>query len=366
VEQLRRADEVWLQERDWVRRQLERLAESQAETTEASESLGPALEELRARLDVLDAERSPVAERIDELAAASTRSQETLEEVRARLDELAAAVAEAGSRDWLSGQEASGLATRIEDAERRGTIVASELAQSTALWASELAALGERLDRVDAGAREETAARLDLTDRLVGGLSARLEALERDRSPTTLDDDVPLRVEELAARLSRVESAAQSAAAAAAVAAAASPDEELEEIRALLDGVLTRVAATEQSVTSVSSDATSLKPVLEALAKRIEVAERTAMQVPAGASDGADQGDGRFRLELRAFGLRMEHAEAAARENREAVLTQLERLASRVEWRLQRLEEAAQAASFAEPEEAGAQVVPIRGGADTS
>jgi hypothetical protein len=62
----------------------------------------------------------------------------------------------------------------------------------------------------------------------------------------------------------------------------------------------------------------------------------------------------------------MEHAEAAARENREAVLTQLERLASRVEWRLQRLEEAAQAGSYSEPEETGAQVVPIRGGADTS
>jgi hypothetical protein len=60
----------------------------------------------------------------------------------------------------------------------------------------------------------------------------------------------------------------------------------------------------------------------------------------------------------------MEHAEAAARENREAVLTQLERLASRVEWRLQRLEEAAQAESYVEPEETGAQIVPIRGGAD--
>ncbi len=49
-------------------------------------------------------------------------------------------------------------------------------------------------------------------------------------------------------------------------------------------------------------------------------------------------GEGRFRVELRALELRLEQAEEAARESREAVLTQLERLASRVEWRLQRLE----------------------------
>ena len=61
--------------------------------------------------------------------------------------------------------------------------------------------------------------------------------------------------------------------------------------------------------------------------------------------------------------LRMEHAEAAARENREAVLMQLERLASRIEWRLQRLEAPPAGAPF-QPQPAEAplgQVVPIRG-----
>jgi hypothetical protein len=76
---------------------------------------------------------------------------------------------------------------------------------------------------------------------------------------------------------------------------------------------------------------------------------------------------GRFRLEIRALELRLEHAEAAARENREAVLLQLERLASRIEWRLHRLEtvETVDTAGppYSEPQAAtaGAQVVHIRG-----
>ena len=79
-------------------------------------------------------------------------------------------------------------------------------------------------------------------------------------------------------------------------------------------------------------------------------------------SDVPLAGDGRLRLELRALELRMEHAEAAARENREAVLTQLERLASRVELRLQRLENTHD--GYTEHVETKAQIVPIRGGAD--
>jgi chromosome segregation ATPase len=165
-----------------------------------------------------------------------------------------------------------------------------------------------------------------------------------------------------------VESAAQSAAAAAAVAAAASPEEELDEIRKLVDGVVARVATTEQTIASIAPDTDDVRPALDELRRRVESAERAAAQAAVTVTptpDGVDQGDGRFRLELRSIELRMEHAEAAARENREAVLTQLERLASRVEWRLQRLEEAAQAGSYGEPETSGAAVVPIRGGADT-
>ena len=59
----------------------------------------------------------------------------------------------------------------------------------------------------------------------------------------------------------------------------------------------------------------------------------------------------------------MEHAEAAARENRDAVLVQLERLASRIEWRLQRLETGKDEGPLPEAADGPlAQVVSIHGG----
>jgi chromosome segregation ATPase len=333
---VRQTDEAWLQERDWVRRQLERLAEAHEEASSATATLGPALGDLRARLDALEAERPTITE------------------------------------------QNVALITRLE-----------ELAQDTA------------------SGRATSDQRHEATAKLVGDLTARVEALRPDGAPAE-------RVAELAARLARVESAAQSAAAAAAVAAAASPEEELAEIRTILDGALARMTAIESSadndqglaevrglveglgarlsavehgvedsddglaevralvdetVARVASNeqaaagASAWKQQLDALAKRFEAAERVHAQPGAPAVDGVE-GDGRFRLELRALELRMQHAESAARENREAVLTQLERLATRIEWRLQRLEEAAQTES--EAEEVGAQILPIRGGSDAS
>ena len=231
---------------------------------------------------------------------------------------------------------------------------------------------------MDTGTRQETATRHDATDRRVGALAARLDALARALPAETPEvaaaaeswaaerAAISERMEELSSKLARVESAAQSAAAAAAVAASTSPDDGIAEIRALVDGVLTRMASAEKSVAAMASSAKDLEPSIEELGRRLESVERANMPLALPESDGTAAGDGRFRLELRSLELRMEHAEAAARENREAVLTQLERLASRVEWRLQTLE-AAQEDDFPEPEpeDTGARVVPIRGGADS-
>ena len=57
----------------------------------------------------------------------------------------------------------------------------------------------------------------------------------------------------------------------------------------------------------------------------------------------------------------MEHTEAAARESREAVLAQLERLASRMESRLRRLESDPQPTTYPQAVPDG-QVIPIRTG----
>jgi hypothetical protein len=57
--------------------------------------------------------------------------------------------------------------------------------------------------------------------------------------------------------------------------------------------------------------------------------------------------------------VRVEHSEVAARESRDAVLTELERLATRIEWRLQQLETAV--ASNPGGDAGLGQLVPIRG-----
>ncbi len=350
ADERRQADESWLQERDWVRRQLERLAQAHEEASRAAHDAGPRLEELRARLDELEAERGSVGMRLDALAAAVTE------------------IVSAGGT--VPAEELAEVASRLEELESRSSAVATELARATAAWTSELSSLGERVDAVDVSSDTEATARIELTERLMGGLAARLEAIEQTPAPA-LDETLAARVDELAGKLARMESAVQSAAAAAAVAAARGPDEDVSDVRAAVVDLGDRVTAATEELASLA-DAPAVAARVDELVERLESLERASAEALPELPeldvevDGPGAGEGRFRLELRALELRMEHAESAARENREAVLTQLERLASRVEWRLQRLEEAAQAEADGEPDETGAEIVPIRGGADTT
>jgi chromosome segregation ATPase len=367
--QLRRADEVWLEERDWVRRQLERLAAAHAEASDATGSLGPELVELRTRVGEVEAARDAAASEIVRMSHGLDSERSA---VRAELDGLAAKVADAiatGGEDPT--ERIAELSTRLADVERREAAVASELARATAASTTELEALGRRLDGMDAASGQDL--RHHETASLVDALAARLDASERERAAAASElagaaetwaaerMSLSERIEDVSAKLARVESAARSTAAAAAVAAAGTPDDSVAELRAYVDGLRLKVASSEKQLAALASvrDAGAR---LDELAHRLEAVERAGPITIVADSDAPLAGDGRFRLELRALELRMEHAEAAARENREAVLTQLERLASRVEWRLQRLESAQE--GYTEPVETGAQIVPIRGGAD--
>jgi hypothetical protein len=60
-----------------------------------------------------------------------------------------------------------------------------------------------------------------------------------------------------------------------------------------------------------------------------------------------------LRVELQALELRVDHAEAAARESRDAVLAHLERLASHIESRLRQLEPEREPEPRREPEPVG-------------
>jgi chromosome segregation ATPase len=358
--QLRRADEVWLEERDWVRRQLERLATAHAEATEASGTLGPELGELRTRLDEVESARDAAASEIVRVSHALD-SERTA--VQAQLDGLATRVADAVATGGDDPTERiADLSSRLEGLERREAAVASELARATVVWTAELESLGRRLDGIDAAGQDS---RRHETESLVDTLAARLDASERERAAAASEiagaaetwaaerASLSERIEDVSAKLARVESAALSAA------AAGTPDDSVAELRAYVDGMRLKIASGERELAGVRDAGARL----DELARRLEAVELAGPITIVSDSEAPLAGDGRFRLELRAVELRMEHAEAAARENREAVLTQLERLASRVEWRLQRLETAQE--GYTEPVETpaenGAQIVPIRG-----
>jgi chromosome segregation ATPase len=357
--ELRRADKVLLEERDWVRRQLERLTDAQAEATEAAGGVQPELGELRTRLDEVEAARDAAASEIVRISHALDSERGT---VQAQLGALAAQVADAVAK----GGDDSEVSGRLAELERREAAAASHLARATAAWTSKLEVLGARVDGMDAARDPET-------ESLVHALAARLDASEREcaaaaselasAAETWAAERASLceRIQDVSAKLARVESAAQGAAAAAAVAAAGTPDDGVAELRACIDGLRMKVASSEKDLATLAG-AGDAGVRLDELARRLEAVERAGAITILPDSDLPLAGDGRLRLELRSVELRMEHAEAAARENREAVLTQLERLASRVEWRLQRLENAQE--GYIEPVETGAQIVPIRGGAD--
>jgi chromosome segregation ATPase len=319
-------------EREALRAELDALAASLADAEAPSagvEGAQRALGELGMRLQIVE-ERGALS--ASEIARVSASLEAERASLRAQVDALAAAVAQAdGSRqgDEDSAQMLSDLAARLRAVEERSATAVAVSNPDAERLAGELS---ERLDEME---RDRQAMVAEL---------ARLHASEAARA--TLD----ARVGELAAQLARVELGAPAAAPAAA-------GDEVVQLRVAVEGLRMRLASNEQELATVvgTRDAAAR---LDEVTRRLEALERAPVALAGAADGGPAAGDGRFRLELRALELRMEHAEAAARENREAVLVQLERLAARIEWRFQRLEAEYEAG---QPEAiGGGQVVPIR------
>jgi hypothetical protein len=127
-----------------------------------------------------------------------------------------------------------------------------------------------------------------------------------------------------------------------------------------MNGLRMRLTSSEKEIAALSSPG-DIVTRLDDISLRLASLERSSSAF--APAPGPVPGDGRFRVELRGLELKMEQLESAARENRDAVLMQFERLASRLQWRLQQLElESADAgySTKATPETLG-QVVPLRG-----
>jgi chromosome segregation ATPase len=316
---------AFAEERTWVRDQLDLLAGA-VEQVRPDGTVEPRLQDLASRIEAMEHGQSIVGTEVARIAAAWDAERDAL---RRDLESVAAAVqsetASVAGLDERSQQLIEQLAARLGDMERDGTAVAAEVSRVESRWSAELGSLASRLEEIAVAA----------------------SAPASDPQPDERVDEVLQRVEALEHVVARPSTGAPG-----------DPDE-LRDIRVLINGLRMRLASSEKELAALSGSGDVVSR-LDDMSLRLGLLERTAAAAPVAEPT---PGDGRFRVELRGIEQRMQSIESAAQESRDAVLTQFERLASRLQWRLQQLElESADAEhSTKAPPPALGQVVPIRG-----
>ncbi len=418
---LDQASATWAEERVWVRGQLEQLAVA-VDDARADGTLEPRLQELAARVEAMEAGHESVTAEVARAAAAWDAERD---ELRIELEALAGEVnavpgksesahaAIVGLVDELTQRldsleqekaavateigRAQELAARVEAMEAGHESVTAEVARAAAAWDAErdelrieLEALAREVSALPAPAptrsESEDAAIVGLLDQLtqrldsleqekaavateigkaqelwaseIGALEARLnDVAAASPSPgiaSTPSAESVEQMRELARRLEAVENERETTPDTAAVA------DELQDLRVLINGLRMRVTSSEKELATLSSQE-DIVSRFDDISLRLASLERASIAYAAAPARPVP-GDGRFRVEMRGLDQRMEQLEAAARENRDAVLAQFERLASRLQWRLQQLELESTDAGYstkAAPTSRG-RVVPIR------
>lgn len=312
--------------------------------------------------------------RLDSLVAKLHQGMATLTSQVASLEHTARAAETEEQRAWTRDQIGT-LAQRLDaidalEHEREATAYELATLSSTIdVLVGRVDELGSQVEATSSDYGRKQAEVVALTRRfqeassrvdvLVGDLRKALEMMPRkgvDADVETRLDDLTQFVESFASRLTRVEADSAMPTDASATAS------ELASLRARLDEAVSGMASSEHELAAMAGSR-DLAARLDELTARLDALEQADLAFAPAEPSLPLLGEGRFRLELRALELRIEHAEAASRENREAVLMQLERLASRIEWRFQELEAAGGAPVL---RQAGGtrpigQVVPIRG-----
>ncbi len=350
-----------------------RLGAIESLPAQLEHALATQADNLDSRLETLFEASHATDARVSDLAATLSEQATTTTAAQAqRFDRLRAETGAANELD--SGRaalqaELRELTTTVARIERSSASedTPSGLSSRIALLTGEVAAATERLAShekdgdferrltVLAGASAE---RIEIFD----DLTMRLAAVEQRRNAPA--DEIDRILDTWASDRSSLETRLDQLAAALAGTGprgdiAESPQDEVIRMRVLVEELQMRISANEHQVTTLRS-ASPLPSRLDEIVDRLEAVERTTQGVFAPSS-GPVTGDGRFRLELRSLELRLEQAAASAQEEREVLLAQLERMASRLEWRLKRLEAKGAELAHDEPTLTGARVVPFRG-----
>lgn len=236
----------------------------------------------------------------------------TVDALAARLEELSTTVgnlADAGTSEpghrSLDEDLRRTLEALIADVARRADGVAQETTSAIQAWADHHAALESRLEAMAVDLAE---ARLQASGAAVPVLSP-VEPKPRGKGKAAAADD------------------------------GTGVESELERLRMAVERINLHLGERERAISDLMRSRTQEVKV-EELAKRLAELENGSVPGTAAgqASSPVPAADGDVHRDLRGLAQRVEEAEKAAKTDREKVLTQLERLASSIDWRFRRLE----------------------------
>jgi chromosome segregation ATPase len=258
-----------------------------------------ALAEVRARLDELAADPATDAEterRLDHLVS-------RLDALHARIEEIATTPAPEPDTALTDALRAE-LEGRIAGVEGRADSVAHEAAGAIDAWTAERTALESRIDDLSA-----QLVRLELQSAQAVAPAPAAGAPKKGK--TAAREDVPP--------------------------APQGVETELEKLRMAIERINLHLGERERAISQLMRSKADVK--VDELAVRITELERNGTSVSKPSRDSKQpSGSGELGKELRILAERVEEAEKAAKTDREKVLTQLERMASSIDWRFRRLE----------------------------
>jgi hypothetical protein len=145
--------------------------------------------------------------------------------------------------------------------------------------------------------------------------------------------DLAGRLEELSSRLDVLAVGAQTAVASPASDQAEAPGGEIDKIRVSVESLWMRMTEFQKAVSALL-DPRGLPGKIGVLEARLEALEVGGARSAAAAVAAGGEAAG----DLREIAKRIEEMEESAASARETMLTRLEKIASSIDWRLQRLE----------------------------
>ena len=303
-----------------VTRRLRALEAWQKDSARAIDRVGVLPEDLTARLDAMDREQGTLAEEIVRVSDVVHGESSAL---RQELNTLQDAVSRSHE---TPAREVARISERLEEVRRHLSAHEAELTQVVESGASERQSVRHELDALAAAHAEAARAETDVVSR-VEVLAARIDGISEESRSAAIE----------LAHVSQLATVERSALRGQLEALAVTLTEQLsrrsDRAEALVTEVVDRVDAVERASTAAASEIERLSA--------LHSSARETLDSPPGPDVGA---------------------EAVANESREAVLLELEHLASRIESRLRRLESGSAAAE--QPEDVPSlvgDVVPIRG-----